>query len=434
MTVDKVPTLPPSPPAKPQDTHGPGASQEPGDDDQRTGGNPPVPPMRHPQSRPRRGRFKIAVAMLVLAAVGIAVIVARYFVPQSVALFSVESGDLVVTLRASGTLDATSIAAAAFRTQGRVTELNVTTNDAVAAGDVIARVASDDLQTALQAASASWQAAQLATRQAQAELDSATVSRNDAQRTFERQQQLLEQGNVSQSSYDSTSTALQIARANVASAKAAVDQATAKEQSARAAMEGARVDLQESVLKAPIGGVVVDTNHHVGDVVGSGNSVVDIADPATLVLTARLDESVISSLRIGDPATLYFGGDERTPLRAKLVRLGREVDTETREFTVDLKPVALPENWAIGQRGTAVIETSRMHGVLSIPTDLLETRDDTKGVWVVEGGRARWRAIRLGDVGGDKVAVLSGLDSDDLLVAPQDAYRWMPVAGGTPQQ
>lgn len=437
MSAGMVSTLPLSSPARPQGKRRPGvpgAPQEPSDDDRRSGAGSPVPPMRRPQSRPRRGRLRIAVAVLVLTAVGIGVIGARYFVPQSVLIFSVEFGDLIVTLRASGTLDATSVAAAAFRVQGRVTELSVTTNDAVAEGEVIARIASDDLQSALEGATASWQAAQLATRQAEADLERATVARADARQTLDRQKQLLGHGTIPQSIYDAAFTALQTAEASVAGANAAVDRATAMEQSARAGMEGAQIGLQESVLKAPIGGVVIDTNHHVGDIVGPGESVAELADPNTLVLTARLDESVISRIHVGDPAALYFGGGDQFPIPATVIGLGREVDPETHEFTVDIKPVALPENWAIGQRGVAVIETSRALEVLSVPTDLLETRGGMKGVWVVENGRARWRAITLGDVGGDKVAVLSGLDGDDLLVAPEGAYPWMPVAGGAPHR
>jgi HlyD family secretion protein len=389
--------------------------------------------MRRPRSRPRHGHFKLAVTLLALAGTGAAIVGVRYLTPRSVQIFSVERGDLVVTLKASGTLDATNRAAVASRVQGRLTDLAVATNDSVAKGDVIARIASDDLQSVLAAAAASWQAAQLATRQAEADRQRAEILRDDARQTLERQKQLLQNETISQSIYDAASSALETAEAGVTSADAAVDRARALEQSAQAGMDGARIGLEEAVIVAPFGGTVVDTRFHAGDIVSPGQSIVELADPDSLVLTARLDESVISRIHVGDTATLRFGGDQ-SPIPATVVGLGRVVDTETREFTVDIKPVALPENWAIGQRGVAVIETSRLPDALAIPTDLLETRAGQKGVWVVQDDRTRWRAVVLGDVGGDRVAVLDGLDAGDRLISPQQAYPWMLVASGTSGQ
>jgi HlyD family secretion protein len=47
-----------------------------------------------------------------------------------------------------------------------------------------------------------------------------------------------------------------------------------------------------------------------------------------------------------------------------VLRLGRSVDSETREFTVDLVPDASPENWAIGQRGAATIVIGQLSRAL----------------------------------------------------------------------
>lgn len=371
--------------------------------------------------------------LLALAAVAVALVGVRYFVPQSVPMYSVERGDFIVTLRAAGTLNAARSAAVASRVQGRLTELAVTANDIVDEGDVLARIQSDDLQSALTGATASWEAAQLATRQTEADLQRAQIARDDAQQTLERQRQLLERDTISQSAYDAASSTLQTAEANLAAAAAAVDRAQALELSAQAAADSARLTLGETVIVAPFDGVVIDTVFNIGDVISPGQSIVELADPATLVLTARLDESVISRVQVGDTATIFFGGNEELPIGATVVALGRKVDTETREFTVDIKPTALPENWAIGQRGRAVIQTSRLPDVLSIPTDLIETRGDRKGVWVVENGRANWRAVTLGDVGGDRVSIFDGLASGDAVIDPRAAYPWMLVAEGTVQ-
>lgn len=369
--------------------------------------------------------------MIAVTAVALVALGARYLVPRSVPLVAVSQGDLAITLRASGTLDATDRVAVSSRIQGRLVEVSVAANDVVSEGSVIARIASDDLIASLEAATASWRAAQLATNQAEADLARATVAREDAALTLDRQRQLLERGAISNSVFDAASSAYQTAETGVASATAALGRAEALEESARASMDGARATLAEATIVAPFGGVVTATAASLGDVVSPGETIVELTDPDTLVLVARLDESVIARVHAGSGATLYFGGaDDPTAISATLLRVGREVDTETREFTVEVKPAALPENWAIGQRGIVVIETARAHAVLSIPTYLLAPRDGQKGVWVVDNGRAQWRPVTLGDVGGDQVVVLSGLGPDDVLIGrPLVAFSWMPVAG-----
>ncbi len=393
----------------------------------------PSPPRRRPQSRPRRGRYRTMAVLLVVVAMAAVALGVRYLLPRSMPLVAVNQGDLAITLRASGTLDATNRVAVSSRIQGRLIELNVAANDIVAEGDVIARIASDDLAAALDAATASWRAAQLATSQAESDLVRARVGRDDASQTLDRQRQLLERGAISNAVYDAASAAFQTAEINVTSATAAVGRAEALEESARASMGGARSALAEATISAPFGGVITATAASPGDVVSPGEDIVELTDPDTLVLIARLDESVIARVHAGSAATLHFGGADSVAIPATLVRVGREVDTETREFTVEVKSTRLPENWAIGQRGIVIIETARARDVLSIPTDLLATRDGRKGVWVVENGGALWRPVTLGEFGGDEVVVLSGLEPDDLLIGrPLEAYSWMPVSAGAP--
>ena len=65
--------------------------------------------------------------------------------------------------------------------------------------------------------------------------------------------------------------------------------------------------------------------------------------------------------------------------REHLARLAREADRETREFTVDVRVLELPKNWAVGQRAEVYIETARKGDVLVLPTGLVLWRDGKPG-------------------------------------------------------
>lgn len=146
-------------------------------------------------------------------------------------------------------------------------------------------------------------------------------------------------------------------------------------------------------------------------------------------MSARFDESVIARLEPGQIATIRFGGNGEALYRGTVRRIAREVDQETREFTVDIAPVRLPPNWALGQRATVVIDLGDVQDVLAVPAASIARRDGHAGVWVESDGRAVWRPVDLGRIGGAEVEVLSGLAAGDtILLSPERAFTGMKIA------
>jgi HlyD family secretion protein len=126
---------------------------------------------------------------------------------------------------------------------------------------------------------------------------------------------------------------------------------------------------------------------------------------------------------------ITFSSQDEVLIDGKVRRIGRQVDTETREFTVDITPQRLSTNWAIGQRGLAVITLEGRANVISVPGAAIVRRDGHPGVWTVARGRTLWRPVELGSIGGNRVEVRSGLNKGDVIMAdPKQAYAFMPVA------
>jgi hypothetical protein len=96
------------------------------------------------------------------------------------------------------------------------------------------------------------------------------------------------------------------------------------------------------------------------------------------------------------------------------------MDRETREFLVDVRATELPKNWTIGQRAEVFIETARQADAVLLPARFLVTKDGRAGVFVNDGGKARWREVTLGLRGQDQVSVEQGLSPGDRVVRPPD--------------
>ncbi|QIB35201.1 efflux RND transporter periplasmic adaptor subunit [Ancylobacter pratisalsi] len=382
-------------------------------------------PLRPAAPRPRtRGRARLAgLALLALCA---AIAGARYLYPYATPGEIVRATGLSVELRGPGTLTALSQASVGSRLQGRISALAVDRNDTVTEGEILARLAFEDLAGEVASAEANAHAAERAIAATEAERDRAVATLDKVRAIHERQQALLAKGVISEAGLEDALATRRQAEADLVHARRAIEQAEAERDAARARIAVARAQLDDSLIRAPISGIVVARTHQLGEVLTPGTELLRIVDPTSLVLTARLDESAIAALRPGQEARVTFGPDQ-PPIPGHVLRLDRQVDEETREFELDITLDSLPPNWALGQRGTARIVIAQRPDALTVPKSFIDRRDGHPGLWVATDGRARWREVGLGAAGSERVEISRGLVSGDTVLAPQDVYPLMRV-------
>ncbi|WP_418137819.1 efflux RND transporter periplasmic adaptor subunit [Agrobacterium sp. El2ro-1b] len=397
------------------------------------GDRPPEAPkpesVVRPPSAPRRPGRTVALLAVGLLAVTAILLSIRYLVPKPAELMSVGPDFFQAEIKGPGTLDAINKAKVSSSLQGVITTLYVDRNDVLRKGDIIAEISADDLRAQLGVARASQEATRKAVEASQADSRRAEATLANARSTLARQEELQTTGVSSRSALESAQTAVQQGEADLSKAGSSIRQAEAQEAEAAATVEMNQAQLDKSVIKAPIDGIVVARDLNLGDVVSPGTAIVELVDPSSIVLTARFDESAIASLSQGQDVKITFNSQGELPIDGKVLRIGREVDTETREFTVDITPQRLPSNWAIGQRGIAVIALEGRSDVISVPASAIVRNDGHPGVWTAAGGRASWRPVALGSIGGNLVEVRSGLNKGDVVMTdPKRVYAFMPVA------
>ena len=123
-------------------------------------------------------------------------------------------------------------------------------------------------------------------------------------------------------------------------------------------------------------------------------------------------------LKVDQPARIVFRSQPNESFPGSVARIGREADRETREFIVDVRVLALPTNWAVGQRAEAFIRVEQADSTTTLPAVLVLRREGVEGVFVLSDGRAKWQPIELGLRSRDAVQVTGGLSPGDLVVTP----------------
>ncbi len=229
--------------------------------------------------------------------------------------------------------DVTSLAP---KVAGYVTALDVEDNQTVQAGDILFRIDDRDYRARLAQADANIDAAQARLtnvdaetqlqhaliRQAEAQKRAAEAELNLATRASHRRRELIRSNAVSQAQLDESDAARSRAEAGLSAAGATVEAqqqrlavlaaqreaAHAAVAQARAARDLAQIDLDSTVVRAPVGGVVGNRQVRVGRLVAPGVSLLDIVPVDDLWLVANFKETQIGSIRPGQRVRITIDG------------------------------------------------------------------------------------------------------------------------------
>ncbi len=274
----------------------------------------------------------------------------------------VQRGDVKVQVSATGTLNAVTTVQVGSQISGTISALSADYNDRVHAGQVLAQLDPTFLK------------AQVA--QSRADLVNSQVQVRQAERDSSRIFPLGAQGLASKADLDKAQTALDAARAGVASSSAALVRA--------------ETNLRYATITSPIDGIVVSRNVDVGQTVAaslSAPTLFTIANDLTqMQLEAAVDEADIGMVKVGQPATftvdafpdLTFSGE------VQQIRLQPETVQNVVTYTVVIH-VANPEQKLLpGMTANVTIQVDQANDVLKVPAMALRFRPAGAGA---PGGR-----------------------------------------------
>ena len=390
----------------------PRATDAPGGDTLAT--LPPPPP----PSAPRRRRWVRLAILVVLLIVGLAVVRRTVFAPApvKVTVAQVSRGEVqeTVTNSRAGTVKARRRAQLSPDVGGRVLELPFRAGDRVPKGAVLLRLDDSVVRAQLGVAQRDLAAAQAQSRQA-------CLAADQARRELERNRTLASQGIVSADVLDRLSTAASTQAAGCEAGQRGAERA-------RAAVGLAQAELSRTVLRAPFDAVVAESSTHVGEFVTPAPPgvpmppVMDLLDPATVYVSAPMDEVDAARLRAGLPVRVSLDPLPGRQLAGTVTRvapyvLDVEQQNRTVEIEVELEDRALAATLLPGTSADVEVILDARRDVLRIPTPALE---EERKVLVLEDGRLVEKPVTVGLRNWDFTEVRGGLREGEQVVLSLD--------------
>ena len=321
--------------------------------------------------------------------------------PVTVRVDLVSSGDLAEIVSAPGTVQPRLKVSISARVSARIIELPFKEGETVTKGDpsahppkppsVLAKLDSKDLQASLRSAKARHAAQQASVKVdeshiagQESSIAAAKFTLADVARDLKRQQGLFETKDVSQSIVDTAQSKFDEQKAqiesllqNLAGERANLEVLKHNLEAAEAEISKAEEDLANTVILSPIDGVVTKLNNEVGEMVvvgitnSPGSTIMEVADLNQMLFVAKVDESSIAAVKVGQKATVRIPAyiDEIFEGTVDTVALSNTDDKDgTKYFKAEILLKTQGRRIPSGLTADADIETQRHSGVLTVPS------------------------------------------------------------------
>lgn len=317
---------------------------------------------------------------------------------------------------------------------------------------VISRLEYDQAKDRVENSQVSLRNAQAALRTANSNLKSAQIGVNEAE---SRVKEARVRVNQQQVTVNDARRGIDTATINSRSSEFRADQQMAL-------LTGQKTQRDKTLQLAPINGVIADIPSKVGTFAVAGLSttpLLTIADMSTINVEVKIDETEIDKVAVGQPAKIKvdaFGEKEiageviqKTPLAVGKSQTSGGLSTninvqEAKEFRVVIQikdaPDEIKEGLRPGMSATAVITTKTAENLVAVPLQsVIEKKPEAspsptiqgdlqtptekpktiKGVYILEGNKAKFVEVTTGITGESDIQITSGLsEGQEVITGP----------------
>jgi len=343
------------------------------------------------------------------------------------------------TVTVNGTLNAFDQTTVSVKVPGRLQSISVDLGSVVRKGQAIGQLEQSDYKLRVQQAEASLAQARArlglspdgsddrvtaeqtgTVREAKAVLEEAKAKR-------ERASKLISQGIVPRAEFDTVDSDYKVALSRYQDALEEIRNRQGVLAQRRSELALAKQQLADSVVYAPMAGVVQEKKASVGEYLAAGAPVVEIVRIDPLRLRADVPERESRKVRVGQHVRVVVEGDVSS-YTGLIRRVSPTITQQSRVLTVEAD---VPNDGKLkpGSFVRAEIVTNESSSAITVPPSAIVTFAGIDKVLEVQNGKAVEKAVTIGRRGADWVEILSGVNvGEKVVVNPGNLQTGQSVA------
>jgi RND family efflux transporter MFP subunit len=324
--------------------------------------------------------------------------------------------------------------------------------DPIVAGAVLARVRQTDYQvkvreaesqasearSAIDSSKAQYQEALSGIESNKAQLADAEAAYEKAKLDFDRAQNLFASQSLTKANYDAAKAQFEQASAKVAAARSQVSMVQARADSAKSQIEAIKarstgaqavvrektIPLQDTALKAPLNGFVLQKSVERGTLVSPGKTGFVVADTSSVKAAFGVADIAVQEMKLGSMLSVETESLPGTEFQGQITSVFPAADPKSRVFNVEVtvaNPKGLLRPGMIVSLRVGRSEPAQAQPVVPLNA-IVKSTTDSNGYAVCllleQGGSlvARVRDVKLGETYGNTIAVTEGVKEGDRVI------------------
>ena len=310
---------------------------------------------------------------------------------QPTELVNTEPVELRQTLQLSGSLRAVDMATVKAKVAGDVREVLVREGEPVSSGQIVAKMDATEYEARV--------------AQARGNLNNAKAQLEIASKARDNNLTLVEKGFISKNAFDNSAS-------QYSGAKASVD-------AAQGALDIVQKSLNDTIVRAPISGLVSARNVQPGEKVAVDGKLLEIVNLQKLELEAAVPASEIAQVAVGQTVELHVEGLSQR-FDGKVVRINPATQAGSRSVSVYIQVTNPQQQLRVGMFAEGRLVLTSKGGVLARPQRAVRKDGSGAYVFTIAGGKIERKPVTLGTNGvtGNeyRTEITSGLDIGALVI------------------
>ncbi|MDH3978758.1 MAG: efflux RND transporter periplasmic adaptor subunit [Gammaproteobacteria bacterium] len=269
-------------------------------------------------------------------------------------IVQVTERNIVVAVQAAGIIEPVTTVELKSKASGEILAINAETGSQVEADTLLVQIDKRTPRNAL--------------AQAQAELEAAIARRDIAKAQRNRSEQLFETGTINEVDFEQSVLEFANSKAEVVRSQVAV--------------ENARIALDDTEVRAPINGTIIQRDVEVGQVissptqdVGGGTELLKMADLRFVQVRSLVDETDIGKIKPGQEALVTVAAYPNQPFEGEVLKIEPQAEDEE-SVTLFAVIVTINNERGLlrpGMNAEVEVDISSRLGIAAVPTIALRT-------------------------------------------------------------
>lgn len=367
--------------------------------------------------------IKYSIAAIVIA-LGVFLFYNKVYVVKST--FSTTKplyGDLYVSVKGIGNVDAKNIYTITAQSGGKIQNIYFDEGEWVKKGDLLLSIDPVELPMLLDEQKVALKKAKHEVHTTKSNLESLEAQRSLILVTHSRYKKLLQDRYATQAEFDKADSDLQNMDAQIDSAKAKIASAKLEIQRLAKTIEATEEKLKRLSIYSPSDGYIVSKDAELAQYVLPSTPIFKIVDPKTLWVVVNVDERLAHSIKLEQEASIVLRSKRDEKLQGVVKRVVAISNAITLEREIAVAFNETPSKFYINEQAEVDIKTAKYENVLKIPNTLIRTKESKKGVWLVKEDRAYFTPVTILAQNDDEVAISSGINVDSELLIYKSSNR-----------